>query len=76
MKEERVKFTKPELLGRGCCTKVFNYETPLERVLREIDIGCQVNSLYVVHYDADPGHWNNERFCRNILSPVVPFVGA
>ncbi|HHV07442.1 MAG TPA: protein kinase [Firmicutes bacterium] len=42
--------------------KVFNYETPLERVLREIDIGCQVNSPYVVHYDADPGHWNNERF--------------
>jgi len=49
--------------GRTVVLKTFNYETPTERINREIEIGSKIRSPYVVRYDATPGYWDNKRFC-------------
>ncbi len=48
--------------GSIVALKLFNWETPLERVHREIEIGCLTNSPYVVNYDANPEKWKDGRY--------------
>lgn len=51
--------------------KVFNHETPLDdRVLKELNIGNQIRSPYVVRYERTPGHWQGKRFF--IVMDYVP----
>ena len=49
--------------GKTLVLKMFDYETPVERINNEIDMGSQITSPYVVKYDPTPGYWDNKRFC-------------
>jgi len=48
--------------GQIVVLKVFNYETSLDRVFRELDVGCEIRSPYVVRCERRPGHWHGKRY--------------
>lgn len=50
--------------------KVFNYETPPDRIFKELNLGSEIRSPYVVHYERFPGHWHGKRFF--IVEEYVP----
>ena len=66
-----------ELIGKGAETqiykartirgqivilKVFNQETPTERIFREMDVAQEIKSGYIVGCEGKLGHWNQQRY--------------
>ena len=49
------------LNDKAVVLKLFNKETPLERIKSEAKILSSINSSYVVHFDRI-GHWNKDRY--------------
>ena len=50
--------------------KVFNREVSMDRVLRELEIGREIRSPYVVRYESRPDQWKDKRFF--IVMEYVP----